>query len=62
MPEVPELAHQAEHQPPHVASPCRGEVPVPHRLLRDVYVSMVASDTDVPLLYEVPLLLVEQGA
>jgi hypothetical protein len=26
------------------------------------YVSMVASDTEVPLLYEVPLLLVEQGA
>jgi hypothetical protein len=26
------------------------------------YVSMVASDTEVPLLYEVPLLLVEQCA
>src|SRR4029077_1706049 len=25
--EGPELAHQAKHQPSHVASPCRGEVP-----------------------------------
>ena len=55
LPIKPNTSHRTLH---HLVGVTSGLPPV----VATFYVRMVASDTEVPLLYEVPLLLVEQGA